>query len=165
MLFLRGKWQVLGLLAVGIFSFFLFLFRTGDIVFSEPPPSETANLPLGLEIGMLAPDFTLQDINGTEIRLSECRGKGVILNFWSTWCKPCREELPLIESFYQDNKESKEVEVLSININREADDTVRDYIKSIGGLSFPVLMDRSKKVARRYSVHMLPISFILDNHS
>ncbi len=159
MLFKGWKGLIFRLLLLGVFSFFLCLLGAGKMISAQPISSGGNNLPEGLEEGMLAPDFTLHDLSGNEVRLSQCRGKGVILNFWSTWCKPCRAELPLIESFYQTN--GNEVEVLSVSINRERDNTVKDFAQAIG-LSFPVLLDYQKKVARQYKIFAVPTSFILD---
>lgn len=159
MLFRGGKRAVFWLLLIGVSFFSFYWFNEGKIVFSQSLPSGKEGLAVGLEVGMLAPDFTLRDLKGKEAHLSHFRGKGVILNFWSTWCKPCRAELPLIESFYRTN--GAQVEVLSININRETDGTVKDFAQGMG-LSFPVLLDFQKEVARQYKIFAVPTSFLID---
>lgn len=123
--------------------------------------TEPAPPPVGLEVGMQAPDFVLADLTGKELHLSQFRGKGVILNFWSTWCKPCRAELPTMESFYQENHHGNGIEILAVSINRDRDNTVKDYVERLG-LSFPVLLDFQKKVAKLYRVFLVPTSFLID---
>ena len=72
------------------------------------------NLP-GLSIGSKAPDFELKTLSGENVKLSDYRGKKVMLNFWATWCAPCKEEMPDMEEFYKQNGE--EIEILAVNID------------------------------------------------
>ena len=67
----------------------------------------------GIEIGKSAPDFELTKLDGTNVKLSDLKGKKVILNFWATWCGPCQQEMPDMEAFYKEHKEN--VEILAIN--------------------------------------------------
>jgi peroxiredoxin len=115
---------------------------------------------VGLNIGNLAPDFVLPDMIGKQVKLSTFRGKNVILNFWSTWCKPCIEEMPDMQTFY--NKNNMEgIEILAVSINRERDSTVSDFVEKLN-LTFPILLDYDKLVAREYKVFVLPTSFLIN---
>ncbi|MBI2876018.1 MAG: redoxin domain-containing protein [Candidatus Tectomicrobia bacterium] len=127
----------------------------------SPRAPQEPILPVGLEVGMRAPDFVLTDLTGKEVHLSQLQGKGIILNFWSTWCKPCRTELPMMESFYQNNRLTNGIEILAISINREQNNTVKDFVERIG-LTFPVLLDFQKRVAKTYKIFVLPTSFLID---
>lgn len=106
-----------------------------------------------LQVGDAAPDFELVDLNGERHHLKEYRGTGVILNFWGTWCPPCKREMPAFNEQYEVYKE-KGVEVLSINIAQselEVSQFIEDY-----KLKFPVMIDTKKSVMRAYGVDPLP---------
>lgn len=144
-------------LAIGIFSALILAFpwpSKKDAIIAE------AQGEIGLEIGNLAPDFVLPDIMGKQIRLLAFRGKRVILNFWSTWCKPCIEEMPDMQTFYEKNSTTG-IEILAVSINRERDDTVKDFVQKLN-LTFPVLLDYDKIVSRGYKVFALPTSFLIN---
>ena len=110
-------------------------------------------------IGGPAPEITLTDLQGREVHLSDFRGKVVLLNFWATWCKPCKEEMPAMEASYAKLRDKGFV-VLAIN---ELEDTERvaDHIRTHHH-TFPVVMDHSNKVANLYGVVGLPASFLID---
>lgn len=112
-----------------------------------------------VEVGKQAPDFVLSDMNGEKHRLSDYKGKGILLNFWATWCKPCEREMPFMDSQYQKNKD-KDVQVLAINIG-ESDVVVNEFIKR-HNLTFPVLNDKNQEVLTAYGVDPLPITFLID---
>ncbi len=110
-------------------------------------------------IGGPAPEIVLKDLQGQEIRLSDLRGKIVLLNFWATWCKPCKEEMPAMQAVYDKLRDQGFV-VLAVN---ELEDTERviEHIRTHGH-TFPVVMDRDNRVANRYGVVGLPASFLVD---
>src|SRR5690625_4831974 len=87
-------------------------------------PSEFA----GIEEGELAPDFVLETLEGEPVKLSDDHGKKVILNFWATWCGPCRQEMPAMQEFYDDYAD--EVEILAVNVtdSEKTIDDVQDFI-------------------------------------
>jgi len=115
---------------------------------------------VGTGVGDLAPDFSLPDLRGQQICLSAFRGKRVILNFWSTWCKPCVQEMPAMEAFYQKSR-SAGIEILAVSINTERDSTVKRFAERLN-LSFPILLDRDKTVARKYKVFALPTTYLIN---
>lgn len=130
---------------------------------SEEEPSVEKNNEVedvGLSIGQSAPDFKLTSLEGEETQLSKFRGKPVILNFWATWCPPCRAEMPDFQQLY----ESEDVEILAVNLSEseQSEKTVQDFIEEYD-LSFPILMDRGSAVTEIYKVQVFPTSFIIDS--
>ena len=111
------------------------------------------------KIGRPAPDFTLVDLNGNEVTLSDFRGKTVFINFWATWCPPCRAEMPEIEAIYQKYKD-KGVVVIGVDI-LEPEDVVRQFVEQ-GGYSWTFVLDATGAVSDDYKVTAIPISFFID---
>lgn len=106
-----------------------------------------------------APDFTLPNQHGESVSLSEQRGKVVLINFWASWCAPCRQEMPKMEAMY--NKyEPEQFEILAVNIGDQADRAIK--LASELGLSFPVLFDTNGEVGRRYNIQSMPTTIIVD---
>ncbi len=110
------------------------------------------------EPGSPAPDFTLQATDGTQYRLSDLRGHPVLINFWATWCGPCREEMPAFEAEYHARTDAGLI-VLAVNV-REGPNLVGGFIKRLG-VTFPVLLDPSGSVSDRYRVHALPTTVLV----
>src|SRR5690606_21757220 len=96
-----------------------------------------------VEEEMEAPDFQLQTLEGKELKLSALRGQTVLLNFWASWCEPCRDEMPAIEKVYEKHKE-KGLVVVGINI-AESKLTVKGFVRQLD-LSFPIVLDKERKV-------------------
>ncbi|MEH6942280.1 thiol-disulfide oxidoreductase ResA [Bacillus sp. JJ722] len=111
--------------------------------------------------GQEAPDFVLTDLEGKKHQLSDYRGQGVFLNFWGTWCPPCKEEMPYMENQYQKYKDNG-VQVLAVNIE-ESEVVVSSFVKK-HGLTFPVPMDRDGRVNDAYGVFNLPVTFLIDKN-
>jgi peroxiredoxin len=109
--------------------------------------------------GSVAPDFTLTDLNGSPVTLADYKGKNIYLNFWASWCDPCKEELPDIENVYQEYKE-KDFVVLTVNTGEEKE-TVKSFIES-NAYTFPVLLDAKMDVARQYKTNDIPVSFFIN---
>jgi peroxiredoxin len=109
--------------------------------------------------GQPAPDFALKSSSGENLRLSEYRGDVVMINFWATWCGPCRQEMPLLDELYS-RYQRVGFNLLGVNID---DDSSRamDMINELG-VSFPVLFDSSKQVSRLYQVDAMPVTVIVD---
>lgn len=109
--------------------------------------------------GAPAPDFVLPVLGGETMKLSDLRGQGVVLNFWGTWCPPCREEMPALDSAHQKFKD-KGVQVIGVNIG-ESDVVVSSFMEKYQ-LSFPMLMDRNSEISRLYQVGNLPQTVFID---
>lgn len=106
-----------------------------------------------------APDFTLKGEDGTIYRLSDYRGKVVILNFWATWCPPCRYEMPALERAWQKLKD-KDVVILAIDMG-ESEETIWEFT-GIYAVTFPIPLDRDGSVTAKYPVIGLPTTFVVD---
>ncbi|MCX5718535.1 MAG: TlpA disulfide reductase family protein [Nitrospirae bacterium] len=118
------------------------------------------NLAFAKTPGSLSPDFTLPDLDGKNVTLSKFRGKVVLLNFWNTWCGPCRAEMPSLNNLFLELKD-KGLVVLSISIDT-SEEPVRAFI-SERKLVFPVLMDKKQKVyAKKYFLYGLPVTILID---
>lgn len=122
----------------------------------------STNANSGLNKGNVAPDFTLQTSDGKTVKLSDFRGKKVILNFWATWCPPCRAEIPDMEKFYEANKD-KNVVILGVNLTQaeKTPESVPQFMKD-NKMTYPILMDTKGLVGDQYQISAIPTSFILD---
>jgi peroxiredoxin len=110
-------------------------------------------------IGQPAPDFVLRDVNGKTMKLSDLRGKVVYVNFWATWCVPCKQELPDIQTLYNE-KHAQGLEVLEVNWQEPAD-LAKSYF-SQRKLPMPLLLDPNSSVYNQYKLQGLPDSFFVD---
>jgi cytochrome c biogenesis protein CcmG/thiol:disulfide interchange protein DsbE len=111
------------------------------------------------EVGRYAPDFVLPDLEGVKIRLSDLRGKPVVLNFWATSCRYCVEEMPLLQEVY-DAGVGEGLVLLAIN-SGETGARVEKFMQD-NGYSFPVLLDRYQDVVPFYKIRGLPTTFFID---
>lgn len=109
--------------------------------------------------GRPAPDFTLTSSAGQSVKLGELRGKVVILNFWATWCPPCREEMPGMEQLYQRYK-SRGFTILAVSVDGEGEKVVKPFLREYR-LTFPVVYDTRMKVADLYQVRALPSTYLI----
>ena len=108
-----------------------------------------------------APDFVLEDMDGKPYTLEDFRGKVVLVNFWATWCPPCRREMPSLERLYQAMKDKPFV-VLAVN-QWESPDHVFSYMGDLSVFpTFPILFDSDSEVSEAYAVKGLPTSFVID---
>jgi peroxiredoxin len=109
--------------------------------------------------GSPAPDFVLTDMEGNKHKLSDYRGRGVFLNFWGTWCKPCEREMPYMDKLYKQYKD-KGVEILAVNVG-ESKYSVQNFSDKYK-LTFPILIDKGEQVQSAYNVDPLPVTFLID---
>ncbi|HHY81770.1 MAG TPA: TlpA family protein disulfide reductase [Clostridiales bacterium] len=115
-------------------------------------------------------DFELEDLQGNKVRLSDFKGKIVFLNFWATWCPPCREEMPFMQELYEKYKD-KDIVVLAVNPNQvenrgvddseKAEQKVREFIKE-NGYTFPILLDRDDSAWAVYQQRGIPANYVID---
>lgn len=106
------------------------------------------------------PDLHLPDTDGIYARLSDYKGKVIFLNFFATWCPPCRREMPSIQKLHNKMK-GKKIEIVCVSVDRGDKNKVLDFIRS-GGYTFKVLLDSDGSAADKYSVTSIPATFIID---
>lgn len=109
--------------------------------------------------GRPAPDFALKSSTGENLRLSEYRGDVVMINFWATWCGPCRQEMPLLDELYS-RYQRVGFNLLGVNIDDDSDRAMQ-MIEELG-VQFPVLFDARKDVSRLYDVEAMPVTVLVD---
>lgn len=117
----------------------------------------------GLAKGETAPDFELTTLDGESVKLSDYRGKKVILNFWATWCPPCRAEMPHMQKYYEEQAAADDVEILAVNLTKEDHgiEKIETFTEEYG-LSFPIPLDKSGEIGALYQAVTIPTSYILD---
>ena len=122
-------------------------------------PTPTQETKVGTQAGNLAPDFELDNLEGQTISLGDLRGSPVLVNFWATWCPPCRAEMPYLEEVYKEWS-GKGVAFLAINMG-ESSSQVGEFIQS-HTLALPVLLDARQDIAQRYNIQYIPTTFFID---
>lgn len=121
---------------------------------SDTADSATASAPQ-------TPDFTVYDTDGNAVKLSDFFGKPIIVNFWATWCGPCKSELPAFDNIY--TKYGNEVEFLMVNLtdgSRDTKESVTGFVND-GGYSFPVYFDTTMEAAMTYSAYSIPMTLLI----
>uniref|UniRef100_A0A7C3MH67 TlpA family protein disulfide reductase n=1 Tax=Dictyoglomus thermophilum TaxID=14 RepID=A0A7C3MH67_DICTH len=106
-------------------------------------------------------DFSLKDLKGKNYRLSDFKGKVILLNFWATWCPPCRYEMPLLDKLYKEHK-NKGFEIVAVSLDSNPKN-VNDYLKN-NPVSFTILSDREGKAGYTYQIVAIPTSFLIDKN-
>jgi thiol-disulfide isomerase/thioredoxin len=125
-------------------------------------PKDTTDQSSGQEevvTSMDALDFTLEDMNGNKVSLSDYKGKTIFLNFWASWCGPCKYEMPFIEQLYQETKDSDLV-IITVNL-QESKSTVSNFLTD-NKYTFPVWLDTEGDVANQYGVSGIPLSLLIN---
>lgn len=112
---------------------------------------------IGLGVGLKAPDFELENLAGDKVKLSDFVGKKVMLNFWATWCPPCKAEIPDMQKLSLE--EQGNIVILAVNIDPEND--VAGFAKQMG-VTFPILLDKTNKVNKTYQIISIPTSYFID---
>ena len=112
-------------------------------------------------IGDSAPGFSVKDIDGKEIKLADYKGKVVLLDFWASWCIPCREEFPFLIDFYREHQKDAFI-VLAVNID-DKEENMRGFLKkNYASHVFPVIFDREKSIPPLYELESMPTSIFID---
>ena len=112
------------------------------------------------KIGYHAPNFRLPNLKGEEISMAGLAGKVVFINFWATWCTPCRAEMPSMEALYRDFKD-KGLEILAVSSDMEGAAVVRPFVQELG-LSYPTLLDPDFRVDDKYLIQSVPTTVLVD---
>ncbi|MGE7769425.1 peroxiredoxin family protein [Viridibacillus arvi] len=124
---------------------------------------DTLGVKSGLAIGELAPDFELETLEGKKVKLSDFRGKKVILNFWATWCPPCKAEIPHMQKYYEKYAEEDNFEIVAVNLTsyKESVKYVKKFVKTYE-MTFPVLLDTKGEQMDAYEIYVVPTTYYLD---
>jgi peroxiredoxin len=124
----------------------------------EKPNQQTGPKTTGVYAGAIAPDFRLTALDGKELSLHAQRGKAVVINFWATWCGPCRSEMPALQKTAEEYAEQGML-LWGVDVG-EPPDVVQSFVNELG-LTFPILLDRDSKVSRQYRVFGLPTTIFV----
>lgn len=121
----------------------------------------TEDVEIGLDIGNRAPDFQLETLAGEKVNLSDYRGHRVMLNFWASWCPPCRAEMPDMQRFHED----EDIVILAVNLT-DTETSFRDVGEFVetNDLTFPILLDTELTVADLYAIQPIPTTFMIDSN-
>ena len=154
MKFLSKHWTLTSIVILILAAFW--------IGWSAVPTGATTDgkIPAPME-GFLAPEFELTTLSGDMVSLSDLRGKVVLVNFWASWCPPCRSEMPAMERIYSEYGPDEFV-ILAVNNSRQDNPTDAERFVSEKELTFPILLDLDGQVSVLYQVHSLPTSFFVD---
>lgn len=182
------KWRILGtIISISIITYMLIMIILTSFVFKDesanleayssgliednPNLTSAASNSLTSENSSLekkkntsAPDFELTTLSGDIVKLSDYKGKKVLLNFWASWCKPCEEEMPHIQKFYEEKAKESNIEVITVNMTKYERTDLRDvknFVKD-HGLTFPVLLDKEGEIMDLYEIKFFPTTYILD---
>lgn len=143
------SWLAMGLTAAA-------LLPAGPVPTSAAPAAERGMV----KVGDVAPNFQLRDLAGNMVSLSQLRGKIVLLNFWATWCGPCRVEMPAMEQLYR-TFPRKEFEILAVSTDPQGAVVTRPFQQEMG-FTFPILHDSEYRVGLTYGARTLPMTFMVD---
>ena len=144
-----------------LFIIFLLLIGLVWIFLSRVESNANDTLVAAPQIGFLAPDFSLPSLDGTTITLSDFRGKAVILNFWASWCPPCKAEMPALEVVH--NSDPGSMSILAINTTyQDSLQNVEIFIEE-NKITFPILLEVDNSVNKLYQVNALPTTFFIDS--
>jgi peroxiredoxin len=155
---MNKRWIVAAAVAVGVgvLTVPMLVGRTSRVEVTDPATATTA---AGCKSeGKANLDFTLKRMDGADVRLSDYKGKVVLINFWATWCAPCRDEMPSIQAL-QRKLAGRPFAVLAVNLD-EPESRIRNFLDQVK-VDFTVLLDPERQVARAWEARILPASFVI----
>jgi thiol-disulfide isomerase/thioredoxin len=125
---------------------------------------------IGLKNGDTPPDFTLTSLDGKDVTLSKLRGKKVVLNFWATWCPPCKAEMPHMQNYYEQYAKKDNVEIIAVNLTQAERDVTDDAkvdsvmtFRDSFNLTFPILLDSKNSAGQDYQILTIPTTYFIDS--
>lgn len=151
---------IVGLLGWAVYDYVANKSETSTDSVNNEVENDDGDVDVGLERGDRAPDFSLTTLDGEEAQLSDYRGEKVLVNFWATWCPPCRAEMPDLQKVH----EEKDVVILGINLTETKTETedVDPFIEEFG-ITFPILLDEDSEVSTQYQISPIPTNFLIDS--
>lgn len=162
---MKNKWIIILLLGAVGFGVYKVTSDSFDPIKEKSPVTDSSanQSVIGLQKGNLAPDFELVTTEGKHIKLSELRGKRLIVNMWATWCPPCKAEVPELERFYEEHH-NEGIEILAVDLTdsekRPAD--VGTFIKDYK-ITYPVVLDERGEVSKKYQVTSIPTTYVINS--
>ena len=114
-----------------------------------------------IKAGVTAPDFTGKKLDGNELKLSEYKGKVVLLDFWASWCGPCQKELPFLMELF-DNNDDKNFIIIAVNIDKKIESAQKFLDKIKGKAHFPVIWDNTSAIPSLYQIETMPTTIFID---
>ncbi|PFG03062.1 TlpA family protein disulfide reductase [Bacillus sp. es.036] len=155
---------VLGFLAYSLYS------SHQEKEVSDPAQMQAAEVTsnaheIGIEEGNRAPDFTLYSLEGKEVSLSDSKGKVTFINFWTTWCPPCKEEMPDMQEFYEEDGKEFDAEIFAVNLttNESSSQVVKDFARK-NNLTFPILLDTEGELMETFATITIPTTYVIDKN-
>ncbi|WP_456276235.1 redoxin domain-containing protein [Bacillus sp. AK128] len=164
----KGRFSPKGTIAIGIILGMVGLFG-GDLIESSSELFQVNEVvqndeetKIGLQEGNKAPDFQLETLTGEVINLSDLKGKKIILNFWATWCPPCKAEMPHMQDFYEKHIDD-EVEILAVNLTNSEKNiaSIEEFVNEYG-VTFPILLDQKGATNKTYQAITIPTTYFID---
>lgn len=117
----------------------------------------------GLDQGATPPDFELKTLDGDVVKLSDLKGKKVLLNFWASWCGPCKAEMPHMQKYYETHRDDTDFEMIAVNLTtseRRGHEGIEEFVDAYG-LTFPIPLDEDGKVGEAYNAISIPTTYML----
>ena len=148
-----------GVIFIGAILFFFEHFTEAPISIADVKTEEKFDQKKSA-VGYLAPDFSLRNLKGNYQSLDSFSGQVVVLNFWATWCVPCRVEMPSFEKLYRRYR-SEGLTVLAVTLDKKSEKNIKSFVEEYE-LSFPVLLDEEGKVERLYPSMTIPFTYVID---
>src|SRR5579875_3828801 len=158
---MAGRQKLLAGIGVAIVVTAIAVMVLYQVMKPSNPTDEMGGEGNGIAAGKVAAPFALEDLNGRLVTLADLRGKAVFLNVWATYCGPCREEMPSIETLYDEFKNNKDFVILAVSQDTRGREAVEPYVEQ-NGYHFEVLLDPENKVGEAYDVGGVPETFIID---
>lgn len=122
-----------------------------------------SNIKIGIEKGNKIPDFKVMGLDGEFIDMKDLKGKYVLLNFWATWCPPCKREMPSIQKLYNKSRNNNKFEIVAISVDQNPAFEVQKFIDD-NEYSFPVYYDKGGKLSRKFFIKSIPTTFLINKN-